>query len=97
MGKNIKKVLSQNTEIFTRHKIKRLGIFGSYLTGKNKRNSDIDLLVEFNETVDLFEFVRLTNELQKLLNVKVDLVTPNALKPYIKDKILKEVNWLERP
>ncbi len=92
----MKRVLLENAEIFTEHKIKRLEIFGSYLKGKNKKTSDIDLLVEFKETIDLFEFVHLSRELEKLLMVKVDLVTPNALKPYLKDKILKEVNWFER-
>lgn len=94
--KNIKKILLNNREIFETYKIKRLGIFGSYLSGKNKNTSDIDILVEFNETTDLFEFVHLINELQKLLKIKVDLVTPGALKPYMKEKILKEVDWFEK-
>lgn len=94
--KNIRKVLSKSREIFEKYKIKKLGIFGSYLRGENKKRSDIDLLIEFKEVIDLFEFVHLTNELQKLLRIKVDLATPNALKPYIKEKILKEVEWIER-
>lgn len=94
---DIKRMLSlDDREIFEKYKIRRLGLFGSYLKGRNKKRSDLDLLVEFKESIDLFEFVHLTNELQKLLKVKVDLATPKALKPYIRDKILKEVDWIER-
>ena len=90
---NIKNILLKNKEILKKYKIKRLGLFGSFLKGTNKKNSDIDLLVEFNEVIDLFEFVHIIRQLKKIFKAKVDLVTPDALKPYIKDKILKEVNW----
>lgn len=90
---DIKKILLKNKEIFEKYRIKRLGIFDSFLKGTNKKNSDIDLLVEFNEVIDLFEFVHIGRQFKKIFGVKVDLVTPGALKPYIKDKILKEVNW----
>jgi predicted nucleotidyltransferase len=94
--KKIKELLSTNKEIYEKYNIKKIGIFGSYLSGKNKKSSDLDLLIEFNETIGLFEFVHLANELQKLLKVKIDLTTLNALKPYIKEKILREVYWVER-
>ena len=94
---NIKKILLNQKEMFEQYKIKNLGIFGSYLAGKNKKNSDIDLLVEFKESVNIFEFIHLRREIQKILKTKIDLTTPNALKPYIKNKILHEVNWIEKP
>lgn len=93
-NKKIKQILLTNNKLYKKYNIKKLGIFGSYSSGKNKKNSDIDLLVEFSETIDLFEFAHLTREFQQLLKIKIDLVTPNALKPYIKDKILKEVDWV---
>jgi hypothetical protein len=50
----------------------------------------VDLLVEFAEGVDLFEFVRVRMQLEELLSRKVDLVTPGALKRQLRDRILGE-------
>ena len=83
-----KKILEEN------YKVKRLGVFGSYLIGENKRNSDIDILVEFSETPDIFEFIRLEEFLSNLLGIKVDLVTRKALKTLIRDNILKETVYI---
>ncbi len=74
--------------------VSKIGIFGSYSRGEEKRNSDIDVLVEFNRPVNLFEFSRLKLFLSKHLGIQVDLVTPGALKPLIKDKILASVAYL---
>lgn len=94
MKKNdIKKKLLNHIEVYNKYRIKKLGLFGSYLTGNIRKTSDIDLLVEFKETIDLFDFVSLSKELQKILGAKVDLVTSNALKPYIKNRVLREVEW----
>jgi predicted nucleotidyltransferase len=53
------------------------------------------LLVEFEDMIDLFDFVHLNDEIQQILKNRVDLVTPDTIKPYIKSKILKEVEWVE--
>lgn len=71
-------------------KVKSISVFGSYLRGEQKENSDLDILVEFNETIDLFEFIQLENYLAEILGCKVDLVMKDALKPRIKDRILRE-------
>ena len=71
-------------------KVKSISVFGSYLRGEQKENSDLDILVEFNETIDLFEFIQLENYLSEILCCKVDLVMKDALKPRIKDRILRE-------
>ncbi len=70
--------------------VKSLEIFGSYTRGKQKKGSDLDILVEFYETIDLFKYIELENFLSKKLGVKVDLVMKDMLKPRIKDRILKE-------
>lgn len=74
-------------------KVKRIGIFGSYIKGEEGKGSDLDILVEFEETADLglLDFIRLENYLSKALGVKVDLVEKTALKPRIGSHILKEV------
>jgi predicted nucleotidyltransferase len=74
-----------------RYSVKRLGIFGAYVKGESRRDSDLDLLVEFDATPTIFEFVRLEMELANLLGVEVDLVMKTALKPEIGKHILSEV------
>jgi len=74
-----------------RYRIKSLGIFGSYVRGEARDTSDIDLLVEFSETPDIFKFMDLEDDLTAFLGLKVDLVTRPALKGNIGEKILSEV------
>ncbi len=76
------------------YQVKRLGIFGSVARGKNTAKSDVDILVSFYRPPGLFDFVRLEDYLSEVLNRKVDLVTRNAIKPIIRDKILQEVSYV---
>lgn len=71
-------------------KVKEIGIFGSYTCGEESEESDVDILVEFYETIG-WEFFDLKEFLQEILDKEVDLVTVKALKPQLRDKILKEV------
>ena len=93
--KDIEKILRRNKAMLKKYKVNKVGIFGSFASGKTKKKSDVDLLVEFEDVIDLFDFVHLTDELQKILKTKVDLSTPDAIKPYVKPMILKEVEWIE--
>ena len=93
--KDIEKILRRNKAIFKKYKVNKVGIFGSFVTGKTKKKSDVDLLVEFEDVIDLFDFVHLSDEIQKVLKVKVDLSTPDAIKPYVKPMIMREVEWIE--
>ena len=89
---DIKRALSEHkTELKENFKVKTIGVFGSYVRGEQKRKSDVDVLVEFEEPIGLFEFMDLEMYLSKLLGVKVDLVSKKALKPHIGEHILKEV------
>jgi len=91
----IKKILEEHKEeLQDRYKIKKMGIFGSYIRNEQKAESDVDILVEFEEVPDLIEFVELKNYLSELLNVKVDLVMKSVLKPNIGKRILKEVVYI---
>jgi predicted nucleotidyltransferase len=88
--KTIKEILKKSKKLLERkYKIKVIGVFGSYSRGVLRKNSDIDILVEFSETPDFFEFIRLEEFLESLLGIRVDLVTRDALKPLIKNEILK--------
>ena len=88
----IKKLLEEYKQILKdKYHIKSIGLFGSVVRGDATSVSDIDILVEFEEPIGL-DFVILGDELEELLGVKVDLVTPNAIKPrmfqYIKQDII---------
>ena len=74
-----------------RYGVKEIGIFGSYIRGEQKGNSDVDVLVDFTESISLLDFIHLENELSDLLGVKVDLVMKTALKSRIGRHILEEV------
>jgi len=94
--KKIKDILDKNKEELKKtYKVKDIGIFGSYARGEQKKTSDIDILVEFEEAIGLFKFMELEEYLIKILGVKkIDLVTKGALKPYIGTEILKEVIYV---
>jgi len=77
-----------------KYHVGRIGVFGSLARGEGTEKSDIDILVEFSEDVDLFHFIRLKGYLADVLGKDVDLVTPDALKPLIKEQVLKEVHYI---
>jgi len=83
-------------EIKEKYKVKEIGVFGSYVKGKQQETSDIDILVEFEEgaRLSLLDIAGLEIELSDLLGVKVDLVERRNLKPHIGQHILKEVVYL---
>lgn len=71
-------------------KVKSLAMFGSYAREEQTEKSDIDMLVEFDAPVGFIKFIELENYLSDKLGAKVDLVTPDALKPIIKPHIITE-------
>ena len=75
----------------TRFQVQYLGLFGSYVQGTPRRDSDLDVLIEFAEEPGLFAFIELEDYLSSLLGVKVDLVMKDTLKPRIGQRILDEV------
>jgi uncharacterized protein len=77
-------------EITQRFQVKALLLFGSYVKGRQKNKSDLDILVEFIEPPSFFEFLALERFLSELLGVKVDLVMKEALKPVISKRVLGE-------
>ena len=89
---SIKRQLLQNKEeLRQKFEVKTIGVFGSYVRGEQKLSSDVDIIVEFQEPVGLFEFMKLENYLSDLLGVMVDLVSKKALKPHIGENIMQEV------
>ncbi len=70
--------------------ILKAAVFGSFARGEENDNSDIDLLIEYAEPHSLFDILRLENELQNATARKVDLVEYDAIKPSMKERILKQ-------
>jgi predicted nucleotidyltransferase len=81
-------------ELRDKFKVEEIGLFGSYVRSEQKKKSDLDVLVSFSETIDLFTFVELENYLSDILGVKVDLVMKDSLKPRLKDRILNEAVYV---
>ena len=70
--------------------VSNIFIFGSYANETQTEQSDIDLLVETIKPISIFKFVNLKEYFENILDKKIDLGTPDSLKPIIKNKILKE-------
>jgi len=76
--------------VLERYEVKRAGVFGSFVRGEQKEDSDIDILVEFKGDKSLLDLAGLKIELEENLHRKVDVLTYNSLHPLLKDKILRE-------
>jgi uncharacterized protein len=75
--------------------VKRLGLFGSFVRDEPHDTSDVDLLVEFEAGQKTFDhFMALSFLLEDLLQRRIELVTPEALSPYIGPYILREVEYV---
>ena len=74
--------------------VKEIGVFGSYSDDSFTEESDIDILVEFENGITLLGFIEMENYLTDLLGIQVDLVMKSALKPRIGEHILKEVVYI---
>jgi predicted nucleotidyltransferase len=90
--------LSQNKKLFRdRYHIIRIGLFGSYARGEQNLNSDIDLLVEFEDnTQDLYDLkIQIKEFIKESLGIEVDICREKYIKPRIKSFILKETVYAE--
>jgi hypothetical protein len=90
----ISQILHKNQTDLDQFAVKSLAVFGSVARGEATENSDIDLLVEFIRPIGLFEFIRLKNYLETLIGFKVDLVTPDAIRPAMRNSILSEAVYV---
>lgn len=79
--------------VLARYDVASAAIFGSYARGNYKKGSDIDILIKFKKGKEksLLGLVRIKFELERLFKKKVDLVTENALSPYIRDNVINSM------
>ena len=89
INQNIKKIKSKIVPLLRKNNVKKAGIFGSYVRGEQKKNSDIDILIEPPKGMGL-GFVRIAFELEDKLGRKVDLVTYKSIHPLLKKRIMGE-------
>ena len=84
---DLKPILSQE------YSVKQIGLFGSFSDDTNTEESDIDLLVEFEKPIG-WKYFSLEIYLEDIFGRKIDLVTKNALKEQIRDRILNQVKYV---
>ena len=90
----IMKLIGSHKKMLSQCGVKRIGLFGSYVRGEQKQNSDIDFLVEFNKP-SFDGFMDLASGLEKLFGKKVELITRGSLSPHIRPFVEKEIKWHE--
>jgi len=91
----IKKIINDQMPILKeRYGVTKIGIFGSFIRSESRKDSDLDLLVEFDKSIDLLMFINLENYLSDITEIKVELSMKDVLKRRIGEHILKEVVYL---
>jgi len=73
--------------ILGKYGVRKIGLFGSYARGEERTDSDLDVLVEFEKRKSLLTLVRVERELSEHIGVKVDLLTEQAISPYLVERI----------
>lgn len=76
--------------ILKRQGVLKAAVFGSFARGEERKNSDIDLLLKISKNKTLFDLIRLKLELEKKLGRNVDIVEYDAIRPLIKEEVLRE-------
>ncbi|MFA5019897.1 MAG: nucleotidyltransferase family protein [Candidatus Pacearchaeota archaeon] len=91
INKEIENIKSKIVPVLKKNKVTKAGIFGSYSRGEQRKDSDIDIVVNIEDkNMSLLGFIALIRILEEILKRKVDLVEYNAIKSRIKDRILRE-------
>lgn len=86
----VKNIEQKVKQVLQRHHVKRGGLFGSIATGNFNEQSDVDLLVELADGTGLLEFIQIKQELEDILQLPVDLVEYDAIKPILQKSILQQ-------
>ncbi|MGI9951700.1 nucleotidyltransferase family protein [Moorellaceae bacterium AZ2] len=86
----LEKLQKRAVPVLKKHGVARAAIFGSIARGEAREDSDLDFLVEFEGQKTLLDLVALQQELEKVTNKKVDVVTYASLNPRIREQIIRE-------
>ena len=91
---DIKNILKKNKEkLSIKYGLSSIAVFGSYSREQQQEESDVDILVDFNKPIGI-EFIDLANELERLLNQKVDLVSKGGIKPSYMKQIEQDLSYV---
>jgi len=96
------RILKAHQKDLLKFKVRKIGLFGSYVRGRQKKRSDIDLLVDFdlsafgvNFTGYADNYYDLSVFLKIILGKPVDILTSDMISPYVKPYILREIEYIE--
>ncbi len=94
-GFQIKEVIEEYKQALRALEINVKGVilYGSYALGSQREDSDIDILIDYDQPIGI-EFIDLAEELEKILHRKVDLVSKNGVKPKYLEEILKDLVYV---
>ena len=84
----LKERREQILAIAERHGARRIQVFGSTARGEDSRDSDVDFLIELERGRSLLDIIAMKQDLEDLLQCGVDVVTEEAVSPYIRDEIV---------
>lgn len=90
VAKVLKKIAKDRANLERLFGVRKIAVFGSFARGEQRPDSDIDILVEVDLEMGLFEFIELQQHLEDLLERRVDLATEEMLHPSMKEKVLSE-------
>ncbi len=88
------KLITLKPELHERFGVSEIGVFGSWVRGEQKETSDIDVLVDFDRQISLFDILELQWFLEETFERKVDVAPRDSLRKYIGQYILAEVEYL---
>ena len=86
----IEQIKKKILPVLKKFNVTKAGIFGSYARGEQKKRSDVDILIEIDNSADLFDLIRLQANLEKEVKRKVDLVEYNLIRKEIRESILND-------
>ena len=86
-------LLAHKQRLYEKYNLSFIAVFGSYGRGQQNESSDVDILVDFQKPIGI-EFIDLAEELEKLLKLKVDLVSKNGVRPQYYKQIEQDLNYV---
>ena len=90
MNKAITNIKEKVVPVLKEYKVTKAGIFGSYARGEQNKESDVDILINVDEGIDLIDLIQLRTRLQKATKKKIDLVQYDTIRKELRKSILNE-------
>ncbi len=91
MSTKVDTIKNRIEPVLREYDVKKASVFGSFATGEDSSESDIDVLIELGKNRGLFTMAKLQRELENKLGRKIDLLTYNSVHPQLQDRIYKEM------